>query len=74
MQEFYRWSEQVASGAAGWMARPSEQAGEQANPLPARPRRDGEGTSSPKPTMPDCLEKLLGILRGTVPKPTQVEG
>ena len=28
----------------------------------------------PKSTMPDCLEKLLGIEQGTVPKPTQVEG
>ena len=73
-REFYRWSEQVASGAARWMARPSEQAGKQANPLPTRPRRDGEGACPPKPARPDCLEKLLGIEPETVPKPTQVEG
>ena len=47
--EFHRRGEQVASGAARWMARPSEQAGEQANPLPARPRRDGEGACPRSP-------------------------
>ena len=47
-REFNRWSEQVASGAARWMARPSEQAGEQANPLPAKAeaRRRGRGDAS----------------------------
>ena len=63
----------LATRPDGWRVQ-ARRPGMQANPHPQGRNASMSAGDSAKLAMPDCQEKLLGIARSTVPKPTQVEG